>query len=1146
MQRLEYSPGEFIYTTNAAPLESLALTRPVDPFASLSSDQKALLHHFLNDASQITACHSGMQQNICKMLVPMALQTPSLLYATMALSAIHLQDLHNQSTDVKSVPDIARLMAFSLEHFRKELQNPGDKSSDALLATARTLCLAEIHSGAIHPNSWRAHIEGAKALMVSVDSQGGVSPRSSDGFRRYLDRWYRSIVSLTALTGNGPPIGQVSDQSGSDDATPDYLDDYWGFTVSLSAMFREIGAAAWRNQQSRHNETTEGTEITAHNEAAALESSLRHLMEQGAEAQPAFYPGVVEGLSAESIQQLMLCNEAFQHSALIQIHRRLRHIPASAPQVQQSVKRILECTTQIGPSSGLSPWVLLTTPLFIAGCEARGEDRDQVRQLLSSLHSTIHIPNVLQSLKFLQQYWADQLNEDEGWSQYLEWKLPGYGRTSSKSRAATPGNIVAGQTRGSQPTTTYKRPTLSTASPIAMPSANAQRAKSGQRATRGSGNLRSRRVYTPAAPDRPSRLFRDSQSKSRWRSNDEPTATSTLSRGTPFGTRSRWFEVFENISRKTGAHIKAPGHTDEVIQIWGESSQVTAAQQLLQSLVDKCSFSAPTKKEWPKIPAESSKREARNDLKERHELNLIRLRKEPESDSTFPEKLLFMWPKEGPPLEQSLGRDLETLDVIRVKFNCHIFVPKTLPDYICALSHSHDIMKQIVSSLRTKWAETMANTNIKAKVYLVEPPSPEAIRDKITVKKETSLGKPLLHGDNLNHLELANWRDRAVLMQSKNNARLLEVIEKSLKGVVFVRGHIRMRVNLGSFVLDEYRIPPNEKKSYSFEEFREMLSYEQTKGRLIPKCQETTILEPLDGATTSLVDIEPAYSVNFEFMGSNNAMLRLEVEFARRPHAREYEITQRRWLRLRKGERSIDKQPTMQIGVVDFERSDWQIEIKSLEFHEASSIDSALKAFSHSVGFHETASKEDIFGPPRRKVIFKDSPPISRIVEKTAFHYQLKGTNYILEIARYDTYGHGNLSGFQQAFGAGTGGHPCQSPSTSWGASIFDPNWDNLFGEHAHLPVGQSAKYNPDPNTFFPPKDTMNAKGRGGGLWEFIDLVKQAAELLGPKGYPGGQENVSSKPLLSIKPNRIANGSPEQTPGHENSLLIDVSEAPDL
>ncbi|KAJ5894008.1 hypothetical protein N7495_005699 [Penicillium taxi] len=462
---LEYSPGEFIYTTKSGNTEAqttiqtlsqfqspsppphqlqpqsqsliiqereqpssseLVLAQYVDPFLSLTSRQKNLLHHFINDASQITASHPGMQQDICRMLVPMALQTPSLLYATTALSAIHLQALQNQSESVKSAPDIAQLMGLSLTHFQKELQTPLNNGLEALVATARTLCLAEIHSGAINPNSWRAHIEGARALMKTSDARKS-SLRPVNGFRRYLDRWYRSIVSLTALTGNGPPIGDDSDFTTSDlegqGGSPDYLDDYWGFSVDLASVFRQIGAAAWRINQAEKNATgfiESEIESNIEDEAELLELSVRQLMDRGPDSQPSLYPGSADRLSAESVRQLMLCNEAFQHSALIQIHKRLRKTPSTSANVQHSVQRILECTAQIGPSSGLSPWVMLTTPLFIAGCEARGEDRDIVKGLLTSLHDTIRVPNVLQSLRFLEHYWENKMSEDENWNHFLD------------------------------------------------------------------------------------------------------------------------------------------------------------------------------------------------------------------------------------------------------------------------------------------------------------------------------------------------------------------------------------------------------------------------------------------------------------------------------------------------------------------------------------------------------------------------------------------------------------------------------------------------------------------------------------------------------------------------------------------------------
>jgi hypothetical protein len=90
---------------------------------------------------------------------------------------------------------------------------------------------------------------------------------------------------------------------------------------------------------------------------------------------------------------------------------------------------------------------------------------------------------------------------------------------------------------------------------------------------------------------------------------------------------------------------------------------------------------------------------------------------------------------------------------------------------------------------------------------------------------------------------------------------------------------------------------------------------------LLARCfNATDLLEPYESISRSLEDAERAYSVNFEFLGSNNALLRLEAEFAKSPGAQEYEITQRRWLRPRKSGQSIDKRPPLQIGVIDFER----------------------------------------------------------------------------------------------------------------------------------------------------------------------------------------------------------------------------------
>ena len=84
--------------------------------------------------------------------------------------------------------------------------------------------------------------------------------------------------------------------------------------------------------------------------------------------------------------------------------------------------------------------------------------------------------------------------------------------------------------------------------------------------------------------------------------------------------------------------------------------------------------------------------------------------------------------------------------------------------------------------------------------------------------------------------------------------------------------------------------------------------------------QATDFLEPYESTTRTLESAEPAFSVNFEFLGTDNDLLRLEAEFARCPGATEYEITQRRWLRPRGSGQASDKRSPLQISVVDFER----------------------------------------------------------------------------------------------------------------------------------------------------------------------------------------------------------------------------------
>lgn len=188
----------------------------------------------------------------------------------------------------------------------------------------------------------------------------------------------------------------------------------------------------------------------------------------------------------------------------------------------------------------------------------------------------------------------------------------------------------------------------------------------------------------------------------------------------------------------------------------------------------------------------------------------------------------------------------------------------------------------------------------------------------------------------------------------------------------------------------------------------------------------------------------------------------------------------------------------------------------------------------------------DISAAPQRKVIFPATAPVSRFVEKTAIRYRLMGTKYTFEIARYDEYSRILVPAFPGQNPPTLVDSISEKPSTSWGASVFDPNWDNLLGQHANLPVGHSARYSPNLDTFFPPYFAPQEQSGSGekhtGFWNFVSLVQQAAELLSPARplSPPAPKAGTSKTSSSPKKPASPGGKKGKTTPNSSSPTIDA------
>ncbi|KMU80029.1 hypothetical protein CISG_07979 [Coccidioides immitis RMSCC 3703] len=178
-----------------------------------------------------------------------------------------------------------------------------------------------------------------------------------------------------------------------------------------------------------------------------------------------------------------------------------------------------------------------------------------------------------------------------------------------------------------------------------------------------------------------------------------------------------------------------------------------------------------------------------------------------------------------------------------------------------------------------------------------------------------------------------------------------------------------------------------------------------------------------------------------------------------------------------------------------------KLEICAVDFQAPSSIAQALRAFSHSIQFKPGADL-DLRENTTRKVTFSNAVPVSRLVEKTALRYRLKGTSYILEVARYDEY-----------FRAMPGTNELtEHPVVSWGASIFDLQWDNVLGQHANFRLGHTADWVPSLSTFFPDINTPDPSSACTGFDQFMELLKRVSVVLcpGPKSGTVVPMNLAS------------------------------------
>lgn len=343
----------------------------VDAFQGLSSRDKLLLDHFVTHVSKLMS-HISVREQACQIL-PVALETPSLLYATLAFSALHLSTfVEPDSADGGVVSDtsVADILACSITYLRQELDHKDptcNSNTPALLHTVKTLCLFEIYSGK-YDSSWRAHLKGARALLKTT-ATSGLSINASGGW--LIARWYISIEALSALTNDEtrdeqqeaiqPIINSVVTQGSM-------LDIYAGYSADLHLALKDIGGLMQQYTSVRYDYGGEDilSDLLRHcDECIEIEQRVENMITR--DKNDGLRIPAELSLNTDEVRMFSACNTAYQFTALLHIRRRLYNMRPGSEQVQQCVRGILDAVCNVLPVTVLSPWILLTTPIFTAG-----------------------------------------------------------------------------------------------------------------------------------------------------------------------------------------------------------------------------------------------------------------------------------------------------------------------------------------------------------------------------------------------------------------------------------------------------------------------------------------------------------------------------------------------------------------------------------------------------------------------------------------------------------------------------------------------------------------------------------------------------------------------------------------------------------
>ncbi|RGP59873.1 fungal zn2-cys6 binuclear cluster domain-containing [Fusarium longipes] len=373
------------------PCRGLALA---SSFNTLLVRDQALFDYFQHQLTRSISCHEGMQVEICSALIPIAMQSQSMMAAVLCTAAHH-----RVAVGLEQLQDRAlRLRSQALQHLYCSLGSRDEAVLLSALGTSLALCLSDVASPSTMDASWHIHLVGASTLLkrfYSVSQSGG-----SD--LRLLVRLYTSFKSIAASCSKRveeelfDPSPLSSDQ--------DYIDDLAGFSTRLNPIMQAMRMID--EAQESPSDTTSHIFLRAARSTHQYAQLICRVEEMNRnDSVVSFRPEIQDTLSDALKHDFVKLDEAYHHMVLLQLYNRADTDQACFQNsIRTSIRHIIDCIAAMNITARPCPAVATLPPLFEAGYWSTSQtERQGVRDLLSRTRACYGMGNVTCAMEFLDE-----------------------------------------------------------------------------------------------------------------------------------------------------------------------------------------------------------------------------------------------------------------------------------------------------------------------------------------------------------------------------------------------------------------------------------------------------------------------------------------------------------------------------------------------------------------------------------------------------------------------------------------------------------------------------------------------------------------------------------------------------------------------